>query len=156
MDEEESTYEPGGLQMMKPRIRRGLMCIVMGMTLAGCSGNKEDEMQMQMHAAANSSMSPIKVELSWNPEEVTAGTAVSFKAVVTQDGEPVDDAREVMFEVNEAADKTKKVEIKGESDGEGAYVAEHTFEEAGEFSVTSHVTARTQHSMPSKKLMVAP
>lgn len=79
-------------------------------------------MTMQMHAAANSSMSPIKVELSWTPEEVTAGTAASFKAVVTQDGEPVDDAREVMFEVNEAADKTKKVEIKGESAGEGAYV----------------------------------
>lgn len=97
---------------MKPRMRRGLICIVMGMTLAGCSGNKEDEMQMQMQAAANSSMSPIKVELSWTPEEVTAGTAVSFKAVVTQDGEPVDDAREVMFEVNESTDKTKKVEIK--------------------------------------------
>lgn len=113
-------------------------------------------MQMQMHAAANSSMSPIKVELSWTPEQVNAGTAVSFKAVVTQDGEPVDDAREVMFEVNEAADKTQKVEIKGESAGEGAYVGEHTFEEAGEFSVTSHVTARTQHSMPSKKLVVAP
>ena len=156
MNEEESTNEPGGLQMMKPRIRRGLICIVMGMTLAGCAGNKEDEMQMQMHAAANSSMSPIKVELSWTPEEVTAGTAVSFKAVVTQDGEPVDDAKEVMFEVNEAADKSQKIEIKGESAGEGAYVGEHTFEEAGEFSVTSHVTARTQHSMPSKKLVVAP
>lgn len=142
--------------MMKPRMRRGLICILMGITLAGCSGNKEDEMTMQMHGAANSSMSPIKVELSWTPEEVTAGTAVSFKAVVTQDGEPVDDAREVMFEVNEAADKTKKVEIKGESAGEGAYVGEHTFDEAGEFSVTSHVTARTQHSMPSKKLVVAP
>ncbi|WP_405113807.1 FixH family protein [Paenibacillus sp. FSL K6-1217] len=140
--------------MMKPAIRRGLICIVMGMTLAGCSGNKEDE--MQMYAAANSSMSPIKVELSWTPEKVSAGTEVSFKAVVTQDGEPVDDAREVMFEVNDAADKSSKVEIKGESAGEGAYTGEHTFTEAGEFTVTSHVTARTQHSMPNAKLVVEP
>ncbi|NQX48933.1 FixH family protein [Paenibacillus tritici] len=140
--------------MMKPKIRRGLMCIMLGLALAGCSEDKEGD--MQMYAAGDSSMTPIKVELSWSPEDVTAGSEVSFKAVVTQDGEPVDDAREVMFEIADAADKSKKVEIKGKSDGDGAYVGDNTFEQAGEFTVTSHVTARTQHSMPSKKLVVKP
>lgn len=139
--------------MMKLWLRRGLIGLIMGMTLAGCSGDEHKGMNM---SAAGSSMEPIKVELSWSPEEVTAGSKVSFKAVVTQEGKPVDDAKEVMFEITDAADKNKKIEIEGTSDGEGAYVGENTFEEAGKFTVISHVTARTQHSMPSKELTVQP
>ncbi|WP_340023924.1 FixH family protein [Paenibacillus sp. FSL K6-1096] len=123
------------------------------MTLTGCSKDEHGDMNM---SAAGSSMQPIKVELSWSPEEVAAGSKVSFKAVVTQEGKPVDDAKEVMFEITDAADKSKKIEIEGTSAGEGAYVGENTFEEAGTFTVTSHVTARTQHSMPSKELVVQP
>ncbi|WP_238651590.1 FixH family protein [Paenibacillus piscarius] len=139
--------------MMKLSLRRGLMGLIMGMTLAGCSGNDHGNMNM---SAAGSSMQPIKVELSWSPEEVTAGSKVSFKAVVTQEGKPVDDAKEVMFEITDTADKSKKIEIEGKGDGDGAYVGENTFEEAGKFTVISHVTARTQHSMPSKELVVQP
>ena len=140
--------------MMKPRIHRALICMVMGMTLAGCSGNNEGD--MHMHAAADSSMVPIKVELSWSPEDISVHEKVSFKAVVTQDGEPVDDAKEVLFELVNTADDSKKTQLEGTSDGEGAYVGEHTFEEAGQYAVTSHVTARTQHSMPTKELVVKP
>lgn len=140
--------------MRKLWLRRGLISLIMGMTLAGCSGDNGEHMDHM--SAAGSSMQPIKVELSWSPEKVTAGTKVSFKAVVTQEGKPVDDAKEVMFEITDTADTSKKLEIEGTSDGEGAYVGENTFAEAGTFTVISHVTARTQHSMPSKELVVQP
>lgn len=139
--------------MMKLWLRTGLIGLITGLTLAGCSKDEHEGMNM---SAAGSSMQPIKVELSWSPEEVAAGSKVSFKAVVTQEGEPVDDAKEVMFEITDTSDKSKKIEIEGKSDGDGAYVGENTFEEAGKFTVISHVTARTQHSMPSKELVVQP
>lgn len=142
--------------MIKMKKRRGLVCLIMGMTLAGCSGNNEG-MGHNMHdLAADSSMVPIKVELSWSPEEVSAGDKVIFTAVVTQDGEPVDDAREVMFEITDSADGSSKAQIEGSLKGDGAYVGENTFEQPGTFTVTSHVTARTQHSMPSKELTIEP
>ncbi|WP_162165059.1 FixH family protein [Paenibacillus graminis] len=109
-----------------------------------------------MHAESNMSMEPIKVELSWSPLQVAAGQKVVFEALVTQDGQPVDDAKEVLFEVVNKNDKGQKLEFAGESSGDGIYKAEGTMEADGEFTVTSHVTARTQHSMPSKKLVVQP
>ena len=140
--------------MIKPKILSGLICIVLGMTLAGCSGNNEEAMNMQ--AAADSSMLPIKVELSWSPEEISVNDKVMFKAVISQDGEVVEDAKEVIFEIVDNAEPGKSTQLKGASDGEGAYVSEGTFEHAGSYTVTSHVTARTQHSMPSKELTVQP
>jgi hypothetical protein len=124
------------------------------MMLAGCSGNNEG---MQM--TANASMVPIKVELSWNPEEISINDKVSFKAVVTQDGKPVDDAKEVLFEIVDTAgttDEDNNLLLTGKPDGDGAYVAEGVLEHAGKYKVTSHVTARTQHSMPSEEFRVQP
>ena len=140
--------------MIKPRISSGLICILMSITLAGCSGDNEG--MEHMHAAADSSMTPIKVKLSWSPEDVAVHDKVSFKAVVSQDGKPVNDAKEVLFEITDTSGGGKRIELKGKSNGDGAYVSETTFEQAGKYSVTSHVTARTQHSMPSKELVVQP
>ncbi len=109
-----------------------------------------------MHSAANMSMEPIKVELNWNPQQVTAGQKVTFEAHVTQDGEPVDDAKEVLFEIVNNSNKEQTLELTGESAGEGTYRAEGVLKSEGDYTVTSHVSARTQHSMPSKKLVVQP
>ncbi len=109
-----------------------------------------------MQAAADSSMTPIQVELSWSPEAVTAGDTVSIKVVVTQDGQPVDDAREVQFEIAGGPDAGESIVLEGKGSGEGAYGIDHTFGQSGKFTITSHVTARTQHSMPSKELVVEP
>ncbi|MNO02121.1 hypothetical protein D3C81_2224330 [compost metagenome] len=68
----------------------------------------------------------------------------------------MDDAKEVIFEIVNKNDETKKLELPGKATGEGTYKAEVTLGEEGQFTVTSHVTARTQHSMPSKELSVQP
>ncbi|MHA6529022.1 FixH family protein [Paenibacillus sp. BAC0078] len=130
------------------------LLIVITVAVAGCSGNSGAD--GQMNTAANMPMEPIKVELSWTPQQVSVNQMVTFEAVVTQAGEPVDDAKEVVFEIINKKDKSRKYEFTGESSGNGKYKADGTIEEEGEFTVTSHVTARTQHSMPSRELLVQP
>ncbi|AIQ53086.1 FixH family protein [Paenibacillus sp. FSL R7-0331] len=140
--------------MIRPKQLAAALSVIAVVSLAGCSSNRMEH--NHMHAAANASMEPIQVELSWSPQQAKAGEPVTFQAAVTQAGEAVEDAREVLFEVVSSEDETVKVEVKGVSAGDGVYEAEWTFEEDGEYKVTSHVTARTQHSMPGKMLTVQP
>ncbi|MNV46645.1 hypothetical protein D3C71_1384850 [compost metagenome] len=101
-------------------------------------------------------MEPIKVELHWSPEEVVVNQKVTFEAVVTQDNLAVDDAKEVLFEIASKDNSEQKIELKGKLVGDGIYQAEGTLAKEGQYIVTSHVTARTQHSMPNKELSVKP
>ncbi len=140
--------------MIKPKQIIALLFIVSMSTLGGCSENSAEHNHMQ--AAVNVSMEPIKVELSWSSEQVKVNEPVSFKAVVTQAGEAVDDAKEVLFEIVNTNDESIRLELKGTSGGSGTYEAEGRLAQEGKYSVTSHVTARTQHSMPSKELTVLP
>ncbi|OKP84705.1 hypothetical protein A3844_18930 [Paenibacillus helianthi] len=140
--------------MIHQRKLAAFLSVMITVALSGCSGGGKTE--SHMHTVANMSMEPIKVELNWSPQQVTAGQKVTFEALVTQDGEPVNDAKEVLFEIRSNSNTDKKLEFTGESAGDGTYKAEGIVETAGEFTVTSHVTARTQHSMPSKKLVVQP
>ncbi|WP_157685613.1 FixH family protein [Paenibacillus donghaensis] len=118
----------------------------------GCS-NGGHEMS---HDALDLSMEPIQVELDWSPQQVSINEKIVLEASVTQGGEPVNDAKEVVFEIVGSTDKEQKLEWKGEQSGEGVYTAEGILEQEGTYTVTSHVSARTQHSMPSKPLTVLP
>ncbi|MBA9084078.1 hypothetical protein FHR92_000532 [Fontibacillus solani] len=98
---------------------------------------------------------PIEVHLQVNPIEAKAGETVKFEAKVTHQGDHVDDAKEVMFEFwkdGDAEDKHQKVTV--DSSGDGMYVLEQAFEQAGTYHVISHVTAKDQHSMPSTEFTV--
>ncbi|MFC3749835.1 FixH family protein [Paenibacillus sp. GCM10012306] len=140
--------------MLNPRKKVSLLGIAFTLLLAGCASGTAGG----GHAghSVDISMEPIKVELEWSPAEVTVSSPVTFEAKVTQEGKPVDDAKEVLFEIVNKDGKTEKMELKGTSAGEGKYTAEGTFDKEGLYNVTSHVSARTQHSMPSKELTVKP
>lgn len=117
--------------------------------LGGCSPNETTAAQDE------ASLEPIKVELEVTPATVQSGSKVTFTAKVTHRGENVDDAQEVIFEFWNTTDenaKHRQVTVKGA--GNGTYVLEHQFEEPGTYEVISHVTARDQHSMPSKQFTV--
>lgn len=119
--------------------------------LSGCGKNGN----AAHHASADDNLEPIKVELNVNPTEVQIGGKVIFEATVTQQGSHVDDAKEVMFEFWKDGDKDEdhsKEIVTGS--GNGKYVFETSFNEAGQYNVISHVTARDQHSMPSAKFTV--
>ncbi|MEK4348973.1 FixH family protein [Paenibacillus sp. FSL P4-0184] len=140
------------------KISRTIVPLLLGATLlvlGGCSSDQTEHsgvhnMNMDM------SMEPIKVELHWNPEEVVVNQKVTFEAVVTQDNLAVDDAKEVLFEIVSKDDSEQKIEFKGKLVSDGIYQAEGTLTKEGQYIVTSHVTARTQHSMPNKELSVKP
>ncbi|MRN54565.1 FixH family protein [Paenibacillus monticola] len=130
-----------------------LLSVVTILGLGGCSSGSHGQSHMN---SADLSMVAIKVELHWNPDEVSVNQKVTFEAAVTQDDQPVDDAKEVKFEIVNKADATQNLELNGKSAGNGLYKAEGVLKLEGLYTVTSHVTARTQHSMPSKELTVQP
>lgn len=114
--------------------------------LGGC-GNKNNS--GAEHASADV-LAPIQVELKVTPESVKIGENVKFEAKVTYQDQPVDDAKEVMFEVGRegGTDEDRFMETVSSS-GDGLYVWETSFDQAGEYKAISHVTAKDQHSMPS-------
>ncbi|KKO55526.1 FixH family protein [Paenibacillus sp. DMB20] len=121
--------------------------VLMAIALAACSdssANNSDELVM---------MEPIIVDLTLSDESAAAGEKVVMKAKVTQSGSPVEDADKVEFELKREGGGMQ-VKVPVAHAGDGVYVLEKAFEEAGTYMVISHVTARGQHSMPMKELKV--
>ncbi|WP_068785603.1 FixH family protein [Paenibacillus phocaensis] len=136
---------------MKVSRKSGLLAAIMLalVVVAGCGRGESTEAQ------ADAALEPIQVELEVTPSALKAGETVKFTAKVTHRGENVDDAKEVMFEFwNTSVDNAKHSQVKVKGAGEGTYVLEHTLKEPGTYEVISHVTARDQHSMPSKQFTV--
>lgn len=118
--------------------------------LGGC-GNKQDT----YNQASVGVTEAILVELTVIPGEVKVGESIRFEAKVTYQDQPVDDAKEVMFELVRTDGSTDESVMETvSSSGEGLYVWETSLDEAGEYEVTSHVTALDQHSMPSETFIV--
>ncbi|MEK4058707.1 MULTISPECIES: FixH family protein [Paenibacillus] len=140
--------------MMKPKKLIALFTIAAMSMIVSCSGNNGES--SHMHDGSEHSMEPIHVELSWNPGDVSVNQKVVFEAVVTQGSEAVDDAKAVLFEIVNKNNEEDKQELEGKLSGNGTYKAESILMKEGNYDVTSHVTARTQHSMPTKELTVQP
>lgn len=118
--------------------------------LGGC-GNKQNP----YNQASVGVTEAILVELTVIPGEVKVGESIRFEAKVTYQDQPVDDAKEVMFELVRTDGSTDESVMETvSSSGEGLYVWETSLDEAGEYEVTSHVTALDQHSMPSETFIV--
>ena len=95
---------------------------------------------------------PVLVDLKL-PETADPGEEIVMTARVTQGEEVVSDASEVVFELRNDVTGEKEM-IDAVWDGTEFYTLRHTFQDAGIFSVTSHVTARNMHTMPTKKIVV--
>ncbi|SFP86706.1 FixH family protein [Salibacterium halotolerans] len=93
----------------------------------------------------------VKPDMPDNPE---SGTEVELAASVTQGDEAVTDADEVRFEIWKDGAKENSEEILSENREENRYSIPYTFEEEGVYHVTSHVTARDMHNMPTTKVTV--
>lgn len=87
------------------------------------------------------------------PEKGVTGEEVEFIAKVTQDEEIVEDANEVKFEVLNKSTGEKEM-IDGKLNKDKNYSSSYRFEQAGEYDITSHVTARNMHTMPTKTIEV--
>lgn len=120
--------------------------IGLSLLLAAC-GTDEDAT-----SGAGDTVYPIEVEVL-TAEEGDAGEWL-LEAFVTQNGEPVDDASEVKFEVYEQSSKAESDMVDHTDVEEGVYSASYTFEEDGVYFVIPHVTARNMHTMPTHQIII--
>ncbi|EPD50987.1 hypothetical protein HMPREF1210_02178 [Paenisporosarcina sp. HGH0030] len=94
---------------------------------------------------------PVLVDLAV-PVKAEVGHEIEFSVRVSQDDEIVTDADEVKFEVlNETSGEKTMIAAEFKA---GEYSTTFTFERGGSYSITSHVTARDMHTMPSKVIEV--
>ncbi|MGD6792642.1 FixH family protein [Metabacillus indicus] len=116
-----------------------LTCLVI---LAGCAANTEKAEEQQMKLVE------VDVKL---PEDVSLNEQLTFEAELSQGGEAVEDADEVLFEIWKANEKEQGVKVKASHTKNGLYTAENTIKEKGVYYIQTHVTARSMHVMPKKQ-----
>lgn len=97
---------------------------------------------------------PEMVEVEIILPEIEPGEEMVLQTKVTQGEENVDDAQEVEFEIWEHGNKEESDMISGDHQGEGIYKISYTFAKDGIYNVTSHVTARGMHVMPTEQVIV--
>jgi hypothetical protein len=118
--------------------------------LSGCSGvNKSEEGHVGIPTPQM-----IEVQLTTGPERLMPNEPVNIIAKVTLEGESVENADEVTFEIWEEGHQEQSEKIAGKHKGEGIYSITKTFAEKGVYYVVSHVTLREMHNMPRLKLVV--
>ncbi|GIM46225.1 hypothetical protein DNHGIG_17740 [Collibacillus ludicampi] len=113
----------------------------------GCSSNTTE--------TASLDSSPLHVSFSTTPPStVKVGDQVTITVTVSQNGKPVEDAKDVTFEVwKEKQDQHEM--IKANKNGDGVYSIPYTFRQEGTYFIMYHVTARDQHSMQKMELKVS-
>ncbi|MDQ0159416.1 FixH family protein [Alkalibacillus salilacus] len=122
-----------------------LMAIIL-IILSAC-GNEETE-----ESSEPDSLAPLEVEIL-TEQNVSKGD-VTLSAHVTHDGNNVNEADEVEFEVWQEGSKEESDMIEGSFTEEGVYEANYTFEEDAVYHMIAHVTAVDQHTMPQQALAV--
>ncbi|PLR82895.1 hypothetical protein CVD25_10735 [Bacillus canaveralius] len=132
---------------MKKRITVMLFAMLL---LAGC-GNANQESGKN----GNGDQMPGLIEAELQiPEKVESAGEVELSVAVTQDGEAVEDANEVKFEIWRDSNKDASELIPAKYQGKGKYTAIKTFAEEGHYTVQVHVTARSMHTMPKQQLQI--
>ncbi|SFE79792.1 FixH family protein [Alteribacillus iranensis] len=99
------------------------------------------------------SLEPIEVEIDM-VEQADPEEEITISTAVTQSGEPVTDASEVLFEIWKDGGKEDSEEILAEEPAGDIYEIRYSFPEEGVYYVTAHVTARNMHSMPTEEIIV--
>ena len=115
--------------------------------LFGCG---EEELQTD----ANTEAPAIVEVLIQTADHIDVGETISLAARVTQNGDAVEDADEVKFEVWESGLRDHGEMVQGELTEDGIYAVDYTFEHEGVYYMFAHTTARGMHVMPKQKLIV--
>src|SRR5690625_1103739 len=87
-------------------------------------------------------------------DHAEVGENVDLKATVTYGEEFVKDAHEVVFEVWEKGDQENSEMIEAENNDDGTYTTNVSFDHDGIYEMYAHTTAKDQHTMPKKEIVV--
>ncbi len=128
-----------------------LSIIAVPALLVGCSSN-EDTVDTNDEPVDIEALE-VKVHIL-TPKKVAVNESVELAAHITQNGENVDDAETVQFEVWESGYRNDGQMIDGKLEGEGVYKAETTFDHDGVYYMYAHTTARGLHVMPKQQIIV--
>ncbi|HIV82401.1 MAG TPA: FixH family protein [Candidatus Salinicoccus merdavium] len=132
------------------KIKTLLLAVLASVFLAACGDGSDEEMNHE--APESDEMRTLDVEL-FTPDHIMAGDTVEMTAHVTSNEEDVTEADHVMFEIQDENEETVE-EITAEHSENGEYTVEYTFDEAGTYTVISHVDAFSLHTMPSSEVIV--
>lgn len=116
--------------------------------LAACGHNENEQSEK-----GEVEVYPLEVDLQV-PEQGETNQEISLKAMVTYGDEKVENANEVQFEVWKDGEKEKSEIVEAPHVGNGIYEISYTFKEDGIYFVQSHVTAKDQHNMPKKQIII--
>lgn len=131
-------------------IKTLLLALLASVFLAACGDGESEEMNHD--APESDEVRTLDVEL-FTPDHIASGETAEMTAHVTSNDEDVTDADHVMFEIQDGNEETVE-EIVAEHSENGEYTVEFTFEEAGTYTVISHVDAFSLHTMPSSEVIV--
>lgn len=104
-------------------------------------------------SGAGEMMEEVIVEIN-TAQQAEVAESVVLSATVTQGGEAVEDADEVVYEVWESGHRDDSEMIEAEHVEDGVYEAETVFEEEGLYYMQAHTTARRLHVMPKQEITV--
>ncbi|WP_214797401.1 FixH family protein [Exiguobacterium sp. s5] len=135
--------------MSKSMKRFGVAFGLVGLFVLGACGADETTSGTE----TVQSMEPVEAELNV-PATADKDETVTLAVRVTQDGEAVDDADEIKFEVWKNGAKEESEMTKASLTEDGVYEAETTFVEEAVYTVQVHVTARSMHTMPTTNVTV--
>lgn len=108
----------------------------------GCGTNNSATNQaMNMSMNASNSLQPMATVKMTIPKETEVGKLNQFSVLVTQQGKPVNQADDVMFEIWQDVPNSKHEIIHAKRTGDGIYSIEYSFKNAGIYNVMYHVVA---------------
>ncbi|TWT00061.1 FixH family protein [Planomicrobium sp. CPCC 101079] len=116
--------------------------------LLGACGTNEAET-----SGAGNTLEEVVVEFNTG-QTAEVGEEVTLSVTVTQGGEAVEDADEVVYEVWESGHRKDGEMITAEHTADGIYEAETVFEEEGLYYMQAHTTARRLHAMPKQEVTI--
>lgn len=102
----------------------------------------------------------LMLEVEFEPQETASvGDTVELVATVTYGDEAVTDADEMEFEYwigdgEETPEERDSTFVEATNNDDGTYSIEVTFEDAGEYWIYAHTTARDLHTMPKRSITV--
>jgi hypothetical protein len=128
------------------KLNISILSLLIILVLAACTNKAGSDVDVEEE------IHPILVDLQV-PETTEVGNDIVVTARVTHGDEVVSDASEVTFEILDNTTGEKNM-VDADWDGKEFYTTTLAFETSGVYSITSHVTARDMHTMPTKKVTV--
>lgn len=110
--------------------------------ITGCgTSNSASNQAMKINMNTSNSQQPMETVKMTIPKEALVGKMNRLSVLVTQQGQPLNQVDDVMFEIWKNVPNSKHEIVHANRTGDGIYSIKYTFKDAGMFNVMYHVVA---------------